>query len=388
MKTKILTGFLMGMLAFGLSTNTLRAYEWGDSELSWPPGAVQAGWHGWWFRFGTEWFDFTFSDIDIDLIENYVRVEFQLSVTNHTNGEGGLDGLIDVIINPGLTPTITYTDVLLDNVDPNNVVRPYYTAGSYETFGSIDVPKCYIIDGQLVVRVDRHTDNNQAPTAPIGTQQPIDMSTTPPTVPPGVYENDDAKTVHIGLYCVDGAGGHIVSCEGGHRCVRLVSDPEPWAAAALDIKPGSCPNSFNRRSHGVLPVALLGTDEFDVMDIDVATVQLARADCIGGSVTPHEGPPGPHSVYEDVATPFEGETCDCHEEGPDGFMDLSMKFKTDEVVASLLLDELDPGALVELQVTGLLVDGTVFAATDCIRLVPQGMPPGRAPVQLGVGRVD
>jgi hypothetical protein len=31
-------------------------------------------------------------------------------------------------------------------------------------------------------------------------------------------------------------------------------------AAAVDIKPGSCPNSFNRKSRGKLPVAVLGTD--------------------------------------------------------------------------------------------------------------------------------
>ena len=385
MKTKILTAFLMGMVAFGVHANAQEPYQWGDSELSWSPGATTPGWHGWWFRLWTEWFDFTFSGIEEYLIDDQVTVEFYLSVTNHMNGEGGLDGLIDVIINPGLTPSITYTDVLLDNVDPNNHVRPFYTPGTYETFGSIEVPKSYIIDGQLIVRVDRHADNNQAPTAPVCTEQPIDMSTTPPTVPPGVYENDDAKTVHIGLYCVDGAGGHIVSCEGGHRCVRVVSD---MIAVSVDIKPGSCPNSFNRNSHGVLPVALLGTEELDVMDIDVATVQLARADGIGGSVAPHEGPLGPHSVYEDVATPFEGEACDCHEEGPDGYLDLSMKFKTDDVVAGLLLNGLDPGALVELVVTGDLLDGTPFAATDCIRLVPRGTPRGRAAVQPGARSVD
>jgi len=164
---------------------------------------------------------------------------------------------------------------------------------------------------------------------------------------------------------------------GGQRSLAIRGYPP----GDLDIKPGSCPNSFNRKSHGVLPVALLGSDEFDVMKIDIDTVELARADGVGGSVAPHEGPPGPHSVHEDVGTPFHGEACDCHEAGGDGIVDLFMKFKSDGVVVILLLNELDPGALVELVVTGSLLDGTPFAATDCIRLVPPGTPPGVVAVE-------
>jgi hypothetical protein len=72
----------------------------------------------------------------------------------------------------------------------------------------------------------------------------------------------------------------------------------------IDIKPGSCPNSWNRESNGVLPVAILGTEDFDVTDIDVASLTIHRADGTGGSVGPNEGPPGPHSEFEDVGTPF------------------------------------------------------------------------------------
>jgi hypothetical protein len=57
---------------------------------------------------------------------------------------------------------------------------------------------------------------------------------------------------------------------------RIVVPAQP----ALDIKPGSCPNPLNPRSHGVLPVALLGTEGFDVTDVDVSTLTISR----GGSV--------------------------------------------------------------------------------------------------------
>jgi hypothetical protein len=36
----------------------------------------------------------------------------------------------------------------------------------------------------------------------------------------------------------------------------------------LDIKPGGCPNPFNTNSNGVTPVSLVGTIDFDVMNVD------------------------------------------------------------------------------------------------------------------------
>ena len=149
----------------------------------------------------------------------------------------------------------------------------------------------------------------------------------------------------------------------------------------MDIKPGSCPNSFNRKSHGVLPVALVGTEDFDVTMVDIASITLERADGIGGAVAPHEGPPGPHSVFNDAATPFDGIPCACHELCGDGITDLSMKFKSDNVTADLELGDLDPGALVLLILRGTLMDGTPFVAEDCIRLVPPGTPPGQIRVR-------
>ncbi len=85
------------------------------------------------------------------------------------------------------------------------------------------------------------------------------------------------------------------------------------SAQALDIKLGSCPSSFNRGSHGVLPVASLATAAFDASQIDVSSVVLARADGVGGTVAPLSGPPGPGASLGDVGTPFAGtfEVHDC-----------------------------------------------------------------------------
>jgi hypothetical protein len=146
---------------------------------------------------------------------------------------------------------------------------------------------------------------------------------------------------------------------------------EPTAPSPdLDIKPGSCPNPVNVKSRGKLPIALTGGEAFDVTMIDYATLALGRADGVGGSVAPLAGPPGPHTTIDDVATPFQGETCDCHEMTGDGIDDLAMKFSTPDVVATLELDVLAPGETVELVVSGNLLDGTPFEASDCIWLVP------------------
>ncbi len=164
---------------------------------------------------------------------------------------------------------------------------------------------------------------------------------------------------------------------GGSPCEEAFPDKCVTAIEGnIDIKPGSCPNSFNRNSNGVLPVALVGSDEIDAGNVDLSSLALSRADGVGGSAAPHEGPPGPHTTIGDSATAFGGELCDCHELEGDGIDDLNMKFKSQEVVDALQLDDLPSGALVELVLTGSLLDGTEFSASDCIRLVPPGTPPG------------
>lgn len=142
------------------------------------------------------------------------------------------------------------------------------------------------------------------------------------------------------------------------------SVPEP---VAIDIKPGSCPNSLNCKSKGVLPVAILGTAEFDVNEIDPATVRLA-------GVAPLRWD------FEDVATPYEpftGKqdcTIDCTEMGPDGYLDATLKFDTQEVIAALGEAVLD-GACLVAQLTGNLREsfgGTEIVGEDVIRINCKG----------------
>ena len=131
---------------------------------------------------------------------------------------------------------------------------------------------------------------------------------------------------------------------------------------SIDIRPGSCPNPLELKSKGILPVAVLGTEEFDVTTIDPESIQLNRSceGCVG--VAPIRW------SYEDVATPFTGELCDCHDLNGDGYIDLTLKFENQELVETLkLIDE--AGNTIPLTLTGNLKEedgGTPIEGKDCI----------------------
>jgi len=154
--------------------------------------------------------------------------------------------------------------------------------------------------------------------------------------------------------------------------------PDIWVShlvrqqVPLDIKPGSCPNPLNLYSRGVLPVAVLGTEDFDVNTIDLATVRL-------------EGVPPVRSHYEDVATPpADGNECNCSEEGPDGYTDVVLHFRTQQVAEKIInaIPDITKGDLLELKLTGKLMDGTLIEAVDCVVIV------GKAPRELAAKKSD
>ena len=164
----------------------------GGGDFNW------AAWGGWWVRGNSTAMDFKFTGIPAVSGPN-ILVKLNLGVTNHLNGEKGLDGLVDVTINPAGPSPYIVTNVLLDNVDRTNHIYAMQGAGSYETTACIKIPATFILPGGiLTVRVQRHVDVlDGLPAAPVCTNQPIDMSTIPPTVPSGCYDSDDAHTVHI-----------------------------------------------------------------------------------------------------------------------------------------------------------------------------------------------
>ncbi len=122
---------------------------------------------------------------------------------------------------------------------------------------------------------------------------------------------------------------------------------------AIDIKPQSCPNPLNTKSKGVLPVAILGSDELDVSSINPQSVSLSGVSPIRWGI-------------EDVSTPImeRQNECDCTTDGADGFDDLTLKFKTQEIVAAI--GSVNNGTEVVLTITAELFDGTLLEGEDCI----------------------
>ena len=119
-----------------------------------------------------------------------------------------------------------------------------------------------------------------------------------------------------------------------------------YVEAGIDIKPGEAGNQINPMSQGVVPVALLGSDGFDVRRIDVLTLSFGP----GGARPAHQ------ICREEV---FEGHIADVDLDGDE---DLLVHFET-------------PGSGIAVGddqacVSGETLDGEGFFACDAVATVP------------------
>ena len=116
---------------------------------------------------------------------------------------------------------------------------------------------------------------------------------------------------------------------------------EPIASVvevAIDIKPGSFPNSINPKSKGKIPVAILTTDSFDATIVDPTTVLFGATGTEAAPV---------HSALEDV--------------DGDGDTDMILHFKTQETGIQCG----DTSA----SLTGETLGGQAIEGSDSIRTV-------------------
>ncbi len=135
----------------------------------------------------------------------------------------------------------------------------------------------------------------------------------------------------------------------------------------VDIKPGSWPNPLNTKSKGVLPVAVLGTEDFDVMSIDPGTI-LMVLEGFDNTVSPIRW------NYEDVGTPYEGEQPGGHDLGSDGLLDLTLKFDTQALVDAFDLYNAQGQSLL-LSLSGNLTEengGLAYQGSDWIWVLQTG----------------
>jgi hypothetical protein len=121
-----------------------------------------------------------------------------------------------------------------------------------------------------------------------------------------------------------------------------VATPIETLAVSIDIKPSSDPNCFNQNGHGVIPVAVIGSNDFDVSQIDTSTLFF------GGLEVRVRGNSDPRCSLSDV--------------NDDGTWDLVCQFEDDSNLWA-------PGDG-EATLSGELLDGTKIKGTDSICVVP------------------
>ena len=123
--------------------------------------------------------------------------------------------------------------------------------------------------------------------------------------------------------------------------VRVDFGDSPVEEITVDVKPGSDISPLNLRSKGVLPVAVLGSEEMDVDMIDPASLRLNGVPPLRWN---------------------SGDECDA-----DGYNDLNLKFSTQEIAATL--GEVERGDIVTLIMTGIMMDGTHCYGEETVWIV-------------------
>jgi hypothetical protein len=136
--------------------------------------------------------------------------------------------------------------------------------------------------------------------------------------------------------------------------------PIPPELVSIDIIPKTCPNECPIKGGGSIEVAIHGTADFDVTNIDIASIRL-------------EGVAPTRSSLKDKSTPVisPSDVCDCTTEKRDGFIDLCLKFDKKEILNEL--GEVNIGDSFVLTLTGNLKnDGTPIEGQDCMNIVKKG----------------
>lgn len=156
---------------------------------------------------------------------------------------------------------------------------------------------------------------------------------------------------------------------GGTVIDNLVYDSDPLIP--FEAKPGSCRNPVNVGSKGVTPGVVFGTAELDVSTIDAPTAKLVFTHADGITTTEVSVL---RTSLEDTSTPYNGVDPSCEDAGPDGFVDLQLKFETQSIVTALEASGADmtDGTVHVLSLTATKFDGTTVNGEDVIEILVKG----------------
>jgi hypothetical protein len=140
------------------------------------------------------------------------------------------------------------------------------------------------------------------------------------------------------------------------RALKLECVLDEQAEVTIDIKPQSSPNCFNNNGHGVTPVAILGSETFDVTTVNIETIML------DGAAVAVKGKGKIMCHVEDVTGSFDPDTGQQTPEypgAPDGYLDLVCQIED--------IDGIYEQGEGEGVLTALLTDGeTTIEASDSV----------------------
>jgi hypothetical protein len=174
------------------------------------------------------------------------------------------------------------------------------------------------------------------------------------------------------IYTMNPETGAVVdSFLPGFTPSGLASSAEAPASSIdveIDFRPRNCLNYLNLNSNAAVTVVVLGTDAFDVGQVDVASVRV-------------EGLEPVRTAYRDRGAPGQCRGL------PDGVLDLGVVMKADELLTALGERDIPMlhGMRVSVQVEGFLHDGTRFAGRDDVFLKGNPIrtaPPGERPEEV------
>jgi hypothetical protein len=158
--------------------------------------------------------------------------------------------------------------------------------------------------------------------------------------PTAYWAGFDPQGIAVADLNGDGAPDVVTANGSSHNVTVLINLWNPAARPEIDIKPGNDVNRLNPSSRGMVSVAILGAEGFDVTDIDTMTLAFG----------PEAARPA-HAINEN------------HRDlDADGFPDLLAQFRVDE--SGIEIGD------TEACLRGETLDSRFFEGCDTIQTVP------------------
>lgn len=226
---------------------------------------------------------------------------------------------------------------------PGQATRIAAATGGAYLAGIDDDSIAAVIAAQITAAVTTINTLSLVPSANIA---PFVKSITPSSYGPLALTEEQTKTFAVtfegtvlGTNAAQVFTGTLdVMADGsklGEKTVKITV-PAGTHDVAIDIKPGSFPNSVNLKNKGSLPVAVLGSESFDVSTINPASVKL-------------EGIP-----HLNIGLGLS-------DVNYDGYLDWVFHFPVPKLGGLK--------GLTEAELTGMTLDGIEFQGTDSVRIL-------------------